>query len=135
MYKVASDKKQRVLHHGSLRDWVHGEEKLSLDEQLDLARSGIRVLDARIQATSDPATKKELGLQKLQMQDELSKMKKLCGRINVAKQGFEHIFIEQAKEILLHSQFNAIFVSAHREWERRQSDLGGLQKEAGELVK
>ena len=128
MYKVASDGRQRALHHGKLADWANGEERLSLEDQLNQKLDGLKILEARILSMPKSPERSELGRQKLALQGEIGAFRKRIGRVRVAREGIEHIFLSLAKEMLSRPQFNAVWQCAVREHEKRQSELGEIQQ-------
>lgn len=124
MYKVASDRRQAGLHHGSPRDWVNGTEQLSAIDQLRQLQDGIKILEGRIQATDIKSKDRvSLGLQKFQMQQEISALRKRANLERAVKQGFEQIFIEMAREMMPAVQFKIIFAATDREFKRRSDAL------------
>ena len=120
MYKVASDKRQAALHHGSgLKDWIgDGQEHLTLAEQY---QNLIRVHDnlyERMCAEKDPIKRKELGVKKLQAQNDLSEIKAKLKLENtrqwLTNRTFEECFVQVAREMLLPAQFKAMMNAAER---------------------
>ncbi len=118
MYKVASDKKQSALHHGKgIADWMgDGQEHLTLSER---HQNLIRVHDnlyERICATEDRIERKELGVKKQQIQNEISEIKKKLKlentRNHLTNRTFEECFIQVAREQLLPAQFKAMMKAA-----------------------
>lgn len=122
MYKVASDNRQRALHHGKPADWVNGEEKLSVEDQLRQMRDGLRTIDTRIlKATGNE--KRRLCVQKQDMQNELVAFRAKHGlerKQPASARSLDTIFVDFAKEMLPKVQFEMILNAAKRDLERRQ---------------
>lgn len=125
MYKVASDNRQRALHQGAPRDWVNGEEKLSLEDQLAQLVEGINIIQDRILLLPKGEERTELGRQKLALQQKVGPLRKLVGRERVCKQGIDQVFITTAREMLPKVQFQIIWRAAEREYASRQAELTG----------
>lgn len=116
MYKVASDRRQRSLHHGRPADWVNGAETLAPNDKLKQLQDGIKILQARIDATSGKELA-ALGQEKLAMQNDIAALRKQIGRPALEWKPF---FVNEAKRILSESQFDLIYRSALRECELAQ---------------
>lgn len=117
MYKVASDKRQTALHHGKgLSDWVgDGVENLTRLEKYENLVRALNNLDQRIQALpKGSADRKKLGIQKLEMQNELSAMKTGLKAQNLSDVSFEWCFFQICQEQLLPAQFRALVKAAYR---------------------
>jgi len=121
MYKVASDKRQRSLHHGKLADWVNGVEQLSPVDQLQQLKEGLSILEKRILQSSGKE-RKELGIQKLAMQVEVSAIRKRAHLQREAVRGFEDTFIDCARTMLAPLQFKLITAAAMNEVKRRNAE-------------
>jgi hypothetical protein len=118
MYKVASDRRQKVLHQGTPRDWVNGTEQLSSEEQLRQLKEGLSILEDRIK-NAGRSEKKELGLRKLAMQTEISELRQRAHLRRQAIRGFEETFIDCARTMLAPLQFKLISAAAMTEVKRR----------------
>jgi hypothetical protein len=116
MYKVASDGRQRALHHGKLSDWVNGEERLTAADQIQQMRDGLNVLQGRINAATGEE-RRLLGIQKYEMQTQLSALKKSHGVVKKQRDSLGEYIANAAREILTKSQFDLIYKRAVRDWD------------------
>jgi hypothetical protein len=117
MYKVASDKRQRGLHHGRPSDWVNGTEKMSTEDQYRQLKEGIRIIDRRI-LESTGKERKKLALQKADMQDEIVAFKEKHGLKKKQMEGLPQYIADCAKEMLPKIQYEMILNAAKRAFEK-----------------
>jgi hypothetical protein len=130
MYKVASDRRQRALHHGRPTDWVNGQEKLSPADQLRQMKDGLAILEGRIAATDDAAERRRLGMEKQQLQRDLTAFRAANGlqRKRGAPDGLHHLFVDVAKAMLPKVQFEMIWNATLREYRSGNSRLNATQQ-------
>lgn len=123
MYKVASDKRQRGLHHGKPADWVNGAEQMSIADQFQQKKDEMNMLIQKMEAAVGTPERKEFGRQKLALQNEMSAFRKLLGKEKLKADGYEQVFIQVAKELLSPVQYRTISQATFRELERRKSEV------------
>lgn len=104
MYKVASDKRQTVLHRGRPSDWVNGQERLTAEQKRTQAKEGWNIIEARMLACTDPEERKALIVRKREIEAELQEINKEVKRekqeVHWHKESFHDIFIQTAREML-----------------------------------
>jgi hypothetical protein len=132
MYKIASQKRQSGLHHGSPKDWVNGEEKLSAQDQLTQMQRGIQLIEARILALPKGKERTALGVEKFEMQSALRELRASLGREKKRMDGLPEIFMNCAREILSPLQFKIIRAAADREWNLKKTTAIIEQLNTGE---
>lgn len=120
MYKVASDKRQSALRRGKLSDWVNGEERLSVEDQINQLKDGMRILEERI-ASASGDERKQLGAQKWEMQCQMTKIKKSAGIEKRNREGIAQYIVDAARELLTKSQFDLIYRRAVRDYDLAQA--------------
>lgn len=123
MYKVASDRRQTVLHRGRLADWLNGDEWQSAEQRLRQMQDGVQIIEARILGLPVGDERKALGIQKLAMQREITEFRKALHLVREARRGFGDTFVDIAKQILPKVQFEMIRNAAIRECDRRRKEL------------
>ncbi len=117
MYKVASDKKQRALHHGVPTDWVNGTETQSLEDQLENMRRADRSLVERIKLATG-AERKTLVDERARLCGRISQFKDKASIKKIVRDGYEHTFVKVARSILPAYQYNALRDAAMLEYDR-----------------
>jgi hypothetical protein len=122
MYKISSDKKQTALHRGKITDWMNGKENLSIKDQFELMKRGIQIFESRLLRETDKEERKRLGLEKLALQNELTKFRKLNRIEQDSRDGLAGAFIRVAKEMLGKTQYELILRAAERELAKIKSE-------------
>lgn len=135
MYKVASDRRQSSLHHGSgLADWMGcGAENFSAIEKYGNLVRALNNLDQRIQQLpKGSADRKKLGLQKQEMQNEISTMKTGLKAQNLSNVSVEWCFFQICREQLLPAQFKSLVKAAYRLMDQNAAEAKALVTETEE---
>ena len=123
MYKAGSDRHMTSLHRGRPSDWVNGQERLSNADQLLQMQDGVRILEERMKVAPWGEARRTLGREKLALQLEISKFRKLVHMERQANQGIGEIFMTMAREMLPKVQFELILGATHRELDRRKKEV------------
>jgi hypothetical protein len=127
MYKVASDKRQAALHRGRLADWIDGEEaqvetRSAHQQWLDL-KVAFRSLEARLHALpKNSKERKELGLQKRVMQNEITALAKRAQGERISRRGMNRYFVQIAREHLYPAQFKAMWAAANKLYDQDRAE-------------
>jgi hypothetical protein len=127
MYKVASDKRQAALHRGRLADWIDGEEaqvetRSARQQWLDL-KVAFRSLEARMQALPKKSKqRKELGLQKRAMQNEITALAKRAHGEHIGRRGINRYFVQIAREQLYPAQFKGMWAAANKLYDQDRAE-------------
>lgn len=129
MYKVASDGRQRALHHGRPSDWINGEERLAPPDRLNQLRQGIKILEARILSLPKGSEeRKRLGQEKQSIQSEI---KAVTADMPKSPPDWKLHFIDEAKRLLSDSQWrmieSAAKIAAAREQARNDAAIAARQ--------
>ncbi len=119
MYKVASDKRQRTLHHGKITDWVNGEEHLKPEEHLEQLKEGLRIMHIRV-AAAKGRERRDLIVDFHKMQNEIAVFRKKHALRRTQMPELPQFFVNCARELLTPSQFEVIMNMAKRDCERAQ---------------
>lgn len=117
MYKTASDKKQAGLHHGKPSDWVNGTEQLSIQDQFQQLKDGMRVMDRRI-VLAVGKERSDLVRRKIEMEAEIVAFKRKHDLYPKDRLGFNNVFTSCAQEMLPKVQFDMIMNAAKREFDK-----------------
>jgi len=131
MYKIASDKRQTVLHRGRPNNWVNGQEQLSPEEGLRLLKNGLHVLEDRIKKAM-PWEKRKLGREKIKLQNEIVAFRAANGLLRPRHNtdDLHHLFIEVAREMLSKVQFEILWNATLREYSKGTNRLTETQRAA-----
>jgi thiamine kinase-like enzyme len=137
MYKIASDKRQSSLHHGrGLSDWIgEGEENLTGKEKRANIIRVLNNLQERIDShPKGSEERKKLGLQKLELQNQLNDLSKAmkAENLSVAAKDLGFCFLEVAREQLLPAQFRAILAAARRLLEEKSKQSEKISEMLGQ---
>lgn len=129
MYKVASDSRQRSLHHGRPADWINGEERLSPADHLAQLRQGVQILEKRILALPKGSEeRKRLGVEKNAMQLQI---KAATADLPKPPPDWKMHFVDEAKRLLSDSQWrmieHAAKIAATREQTRNDAATAATQ--------
>lgn len=121
MYKIASDKKQTILHRGRVKDWLasgDGTLQAATGEALvKQLKDETRILQNRIATCADLRERKALGLQMFEVQSRINELRK--NGIGRPRAEIERAFFKEAKRILPSHMFDIVYSAALK---RRDED-------------
>ena len=123
MYKVASRNHQTVLHRGHLADWQTGQERLTLQDEYELLKSGNRALEVRIKTGANAAEKRRLGEQKLAMQNRAVELKKLlfADRPKKERKNLNDFIVDAAREAVNKFEWQRILATARTNYDAAEA--------------
>ena len=111
MYKVGSRKAQASVSRASLSDLTAPHAlRLTAEQERDSLKSRMKQVEAELLELPrrDPR-RKELGLMKLDLQNQMSAIRRKC----VGPRGLSEFFMDVCREALPRLQFNQLYEQAH----------------------
>lgn len=107
MYKIASQNRQRAIERIQLKDAAPVVEIQTKEEQRRNLVRAMKAVEARLLVEKNKLRRKELGQEKLALQDQISAI-----RPKATAKGAPYYFVEAAREYLTRAQFKTVMDAA-----------------------